>query len=179
MRFPALPTPVTPITCADRFPRFAPANLLGWLGSLFARTWRRLSATRPVAIDSQFETQFETIVHNLQQQARDQRVFIKDFPWHIMSLVNETLLSLFDHTFLIRHPAQMIASYLAVWPDVQEDELAYAELAQRHNPAYPRLENSPRLRELRQTVLPYSEKPHAVRLPITRPLCRPEHLPGA
>jgi hypothetical protein len=197
--------------------------------------------TRPVAIDPQFETQLESIVHHLQQQARDQRVFIKDFPWHIMPRVDEAFLSLFDHTFLIRHPAQMIASYLAGWPDVQEEELGYAELAQMFDcvqayqgtppividaddlvadPAatvraycdavhipfvpealswkverrpeytyleggrwhenlhrssgiqmqhhhYPTLENSPRLRELVQTVLPYYEKLHAVRLPIT------------
>jgi hypothetical protein len=35
----------------------------------------------------------------------------------------------------------------------------------RYNLNYPTLENSPRLRELVQTVLPYYEKLRAVRLP--------------
>lgn len=89
---------------------------------------------RPVEVDPTREVRFERIVENLQQatQSQPRQVFIKDFPWHFLPYadVDETFLSLFTHTFLIRHPAQMIASYLAGWPDALESELGYPELAE-------------------------------------------------
>lgn len=85
---------------------------------------------RYVEIDPNREVSFEKIFEELLQKSGVQRIFIKDFPWHFWSRVDEQFLELFHHTFLIRHPVQAIGSYLSGWQDVRAEELGYQELGQ-------------------------------------------------
>ncbi|NEQ40122.1 MAG: sulfotransferase family protein [Okeania sp. SIO3I5] len=73
---------------------------------------------------------FQPVFQDLIAKAQSQPVFIKDMAHYISDRVDETFLSYFDHTFIIRHPAKALPSLFTAWPDFSFTETGYAELYQ-------------------------------------------------
>lgn len=69
----------------------------------------------------------ESVTENLLKNAETQNVFIKDFPHYIDHMWSDTLLSHFNHSFLIRHPAKTITSMYNKWPDFHPGEVGFTE----------------------------------------------------
>lgn len=72
----------------------------------------------------------DSVHQSLLQAAGQGQVFIKDFPHYIDHIWDETFLSNFTHSFLIRDPAKTITSMHAKWPDFHEKEVGFAEQRQ-------------------------------------------------
>ena len=63
------------------------------------------------------------------KDARNQgRVFSKDFPNYIMWMADGEFLDEFQHTFLIRDPAKVLASMYNQWQEFTLDEAAFPDL---------------------------------------------------
>ena len=58
---------------------------------------------------------------------KDGRVFSKDFPNYIMWMASGEFLDEFQHTFLIRDPAKVLASMYNQWPDFTMDEASFED----------------------------------------------------
>lgn len=71
---------------------------------------------------------FASVWQGLQSEARTQRLFVKDFAYSIMHMADDEFLSHFQHTFLIRDPANMLPSLYNHWPDFTSDEAGYEPL---------------------------------------------------
>ncbi len=56
------------------------------------------------------------------------RVFSKDFPNYIMHMAENDFLDQFQHTFLIRDPAKVLASMYNQWDEFTMDEASFADL---------------------------------------------------
>lgn len=69
----------------------------------------------------------ESVTAGLLQQSAEASVFIKDFPHYIDHLWTDELLSQFNHSFLIRHPAKTLTSMYDKWPDFHPKETGFAE----------------------------------------------------
>ena len=76
------------------------------------------------------ENNYQVVLQDLIQQSQKVQLFVKDFPYYFLHIVDDRFLSLFQHTFLIRDPAQMLPSYLYKWPDVTFEETGYQQLYQ-------------------------------------------------
>ena len=68
------------------------------------------------------EYNYELVFKNIISISKKERLFVKDFPYYFVHIVNETFLSLFQHTFLIRDPAEMLPSYIHKMPEVTFEE---------------------------------------------------------
>ncbi|NET01944.1 MAG: sulfotransferase family protein [Sphaerospermopsis sp. SIO1G1] len=73
---------------------------------------------------------FKPLFQDIINKAQNQPVFIKDMGRFIYDRADETFLSHFNHSFLIRDPAKALPSLFAGWPDFSLSETAYAELYQ-------------------------------------------------
>jgi hypothetical protein len=74
----------------------------------------------------------EELIPALWRVAQDGPVFLKDttdFHYPLL-LANQAFLARPVHTFLIRHPAEAIASHYALHPGLQRDEIGFAWLAE-------------------------------------------------
>ena len=69
----------------------------------------------------------KTVWETLSTQAKNEPVFIKDFPHYINHFWNPEFLSCFNHAFLIRDPAKTITSIYSKWPDFDELEVGFPE----------------------------------------------------
>ena len=69
----------------------------------------------------------ESVSAKLLHTAKTKSVFIKDFPHYIDHLWTDELLSHFNHSFLIRHPAKTITSMFSKWPDFHPKEVGFKE----------------------------------------------------
>ncbi len=69
----------------------------------------------------------ESVTEKLLDLATAESVFIKDFPHYISHLWTNELLSHFNHSFLIRHPAKTITSMFDKWPDFHPREVGFKE----------------------------------------------------
>jgi len=87
------------------------------------RIFNRTSEITPKA-----KYNYKNVLQNLRQKAQKARLFIKDFPYYLPHIVNDEFLANFQHTFLIRHPAQMLPSYYHKMPDLSFKECGYKEL---------------------------------------------------
>ena len=74
------------------------------------------------------EYNHQKIWQKLCQQADSQAVFIKDMSHFTFYLANRQFLSIFEPTFLMRHPAKTLPSLYDKWPDFTLEECGYAEL---------------------------------------------------
>ncbi|MEM7082465.1 MAG: sulfotransferase family protein [Pseudomonadota bacterium] len=72
----------------------------------------------------------ESVAHTLFSTASKEAVFIKDFPHYIDHLWDDSFLSHFTHSFLIRDPAKTITSMYNKWPDFHPKEVGFAEQRQ-------------------------------------------------
>jgi hypothetical protein len=74
----------------------------------------------------------EELIAALRSLAQDGPCFFKDTTdYHYPVLLDdEAFLATAVHTFLIRHPAEAIASYYALHPGLQRDEVGFARLAE-------------------------------------------------
>jgi len=69
----------------------------------------------------------ESVTEKLLELAASESVFIKDFPHYIDHMWSDELLSRFNHSFLIRHPAKTITSMYNKWPDFHPKEVGFTE----------------------------------------------------
>ena len=69
----------------------------------------------------------ESVWEDLQERARKDAVFVKDFPHYINHMWDAEFLSCFTHAFLIRDPAKTITSIYDKWPDFDEGEVGFPE----------------------------------------------------
>jgi len=69
----------------------------------------------------------DSVTVKLKNLAATESVFIKDFPHYIAHMWDDELLSMFTHTFLIRHPAKTIPSMYDKWRDFDEAEVGFPE----------------------------------------------------
>jgi hypothetical protein len=75
------------------------------------------------------EANYGNVLNKLLNLSRARKVFIKDHAYYIEHLADAEFLSHFQHSFLIRDPAQSLPSYFDKWPDVTLQETGYRELA--------------------------------------------------
>ena len=83
---------------------------------------------RVALIPAKAEYNYRNVLRSLKLQSKENRVFIKDFPYSFMHIIDDEFIASFDHTFLIRDPAQMLPSYYHQMPDLDIDECGYKEM---------------------------------------------------
>lgn len=71
---------------------------------------------------------FDTVLQSLRRQATVSHVFVKEFAYSIMHMVDHTFVADFTHTFLIRNPAKVLPSIFDKWPDFNLHEAGFAAL---------------------------------------------------
>jgi len=71
---------------------------------------------------------YSSVLKRLLEKAKEENVFIKDFPYYFLHIVDDKFLDCFQHTFLIRDPKEVIPSYYHKWPDLNFSEVGYQEL---------------------------------------------------
>ncbi|NIR29058.1 MAG: sulfotransferase family protein [Gammaproteobacteria bacterium] len=71
---------------------------------------------------------YANVWRKLRAQAEGRKLFMKDFALHLMHMADGEFLSHFEHTFLIRDPAEMLPSLYDQWPDFTIHETGYREL---------------------------------------------------
>lgn len=83
-----------------------------------------------VKLDSPLKAEYNynVVLQDLKSTAKEGRLFVKDFPFYFSPIVDAGFLSLFQHTFLIRDPAQMLPSYFHKWPTLTFEETGYQQL---------------------------------------------------
>lgn len=74
------------------------------------------------------EYNYQSVLQLLQKKSQQTQIFVKDFAYYFLHKVNEEFLTCFQHTFLIRNPAQMLSSYYYKMPDLEIKECGYQEL---------------------------------------------------
>ncbi len=74
------------------------------------------------------EYNYQTTWQRLKQQADSQAVFIKDMAYYMFHVADREFLSIFENTFIVRHPAKMLPSLYDKWSDFTLEETGYAEL---------------------------------------------------
>jgi len=87
------------------------------------RIFDRMADAAPNAIYN-----YQAVLRSLQQTSQRVPVFIKDFPYYFPHKITDEFLACFQHTFLIRDPAQMLPSYYYKMPDLKFEECGYKEL---------------------------------------------------
>ncbi len=85
------------------------------------RIFDRLAQT-PARADCNYAARLRPLV----QAADRMRLFIKDHAYHIEPVADARFISCFEHTFLIRDPAEALPSYFHKWPDLRFEETGYA-----------------------------------------------------
>jgi len=71
---------------------------------------------------------YGSVLGNLKDSATEGNVFVKDFPLYFSHIIDDSFLSVFQHSFLIRHPEQMLPSYFQKWPTLTFEETGYRQL---------------------------------------------------
>jgi len=68
---------------------------------------------------------FESVWQQIKSSAKDGPVFFKDFPHFSEHRWTDNFLSCFTHSFLIRHPRQVLPSILHRWPNFFIEETGF------------------------------------------------------
>lgn len=71
------------------------------------------------------EYNFATILRALVEASERLQLFIKDHAYYIEHLADAQFIGHFQHSFLIRDPAQALPSYFHKWPDLTYPETGY------------------------------------------------------
>ncbi len=71
---------------------------------------------------------FKSVHDRLLSLAENESVFIKDFAYSVMHLIDDAFLNCFQHTFLIRDPEKVLTSMHSRWPDIEFGEIGFEEL---------------------------------------------------
>lgn len=74
------------------------------------------------------EYNYQVVLEDIKSTAKEGKLFLKDFPFYFIHIVDNRFLSLFEHTFLIRDPARMLPSYFHKWPQLTFEETGYQQL---------------------------------------------------
>jgi hypothetical protein len=72
----------------------------------------------------------EKVLEDMKRKAAKGPVFSKDFPFYIDHIWNDEILSLFNHSFLIRDPAKTVTSLYDRWPEFYLKETGFLEQRQ-------------------------------------------------
>lgn len=101
---------------------------------------------------------------DLQADARNRPVFIKDFPHHLDALWSDEFFDCFTHSFLIRDPARTVTSMYKHWPDFEirecgfpEQRRLFDELTQRHGDPPPVIDSDDLLADPNAVVRAWCE----------------------
>lgn len=107
---------------------------------------------------------YASVWQDLQGDAQQRAVFMKDFPHYILHMADPSFLAQFTHSFLIRDPKKMLPSMYDKWPDFRIDECGYAEqralfdrLCDQNGSAPPVVDSDDLLNRPRATVRAYCE----------------------
>ncbi|NNF65453.1 MAG: sulfotransferase family protein [Acidimicrobiia bacterium] len=84
--------------------------------------------TRPDENPLKPEISYASIWSDITARAATGPVFMKDFPNYVMHMTDGAFLDRFRHTFLIRHPRQVLTSMYAHWNEFTLDETSFAAL---------------------------------------------------
>lgn len=76
---------------------------------------------------------FDSVHDRLLSLAANGPIFIKDFAYSIMHMIDEGFLDCFQHTFLIRDPEKVLTSMHSRWPDIEFSEIGFKELHELYN----------------------------------------------
>ncbi len=76
------------------------------------------------------EYNYQVVLQNLISMSEEKSVFVKDFPFYFIQIVDQGFLSLFQHTFLIRSPADTLPSYFHKYPELTFEEAGFKQLYQ-------------------------------------------------
>jgi hypothetical protein len=85
------------------------------------RIFERFAATAAKA-----DHTYANMLRALLEGAGRMQLFIKDHAYYIDHIANESFLQGFQHTFLIRDPAETLPSYFNKWPDLTFEETGFA-----------------------------------------------------
>jgi len=83
---------------------------------------------RAADVIPQAEYNYQKVLQELKVKSQNNSVFLKDFAYYFIQIVNDEFIDYFQHTFLIRDPAQMLPSYYYKMPDLDFEECGYKEL---------------------------------------------------
>lgn len=83
---------------------------------------------RNIDVPPQSKYNYQRVLQDILSSAEKKQLWVKDFPYNFIHIVDEQFISYFQHSFLIRHPAQVIPSLFHKWPDIQIEEIGYQEL---------------------------------------------------
>ncbi len=76
----------------------------------------------------QAEHNYQNVLQRLLKVQEESQLFIKEFPYTFQHIVDDEFLTLFQHTFLVRHPRQVLPSYYNKMPDLTFEECGYEAL---------------------------------------------------
>jgi hypothetical protein len=68
------------------------------------------------------------VIAEIAAAAEQRPVFAKDMAYQAIDLVDHEVLAVWQHCFLIRHPAATLRSLAGVWPDFTDDETGWSAL---------------------------------------------------
>ena len=85
------------------------------------RIFQRFAKTAP-----QPECNYANMFRALVEASNRMQLFIKDHAYYIEHIADAAFLEGFQHTFLIRDPAETLPSYFHKWPDLEFAETGYA-----------------------------------------------------
>lgn len=74
------------------------------------------------------EYNYSAVIDNILKMAEKDNIWIKDFGFQVKPVVNKQFFSHFQHSFLIRHPKDMLPSAFHLWPNMTLQEVGYKEL---------------------------------------------------
>ena len=86
---------------------------------------------------------FEPTLGRILAAAETEPVFVKEMAFQAIGRMTEEMLSRFQNTFLVRHPAEMLPSLYARQPDYTHREVGYAELLALYQKVYALTEERP------------------------------------
>lgn len=84
--------------------------------------------TRPGENELESTRSYASTWQEILDARRNGRVFSKDFPNYVMHLADDGFLDRFQHTFLVRDPAKVLASMYAQWDEFTMDEASFEDL---------------------------------------------------
>lgn len=81
-------------------------------------------------VEQQSYANEQQLIHAILELGRDQRVFLKDTTdfYYPAVLANRNFLRDVQHTFIVRHPQEAIASHYALNPQLGRNEIGFARL---------------------------------------------------
>ena len=72
---------------------------------------------------------YAAVWEEILQQAKTEKVFIKDFVYSVRHMIDDDFLSACDHSFLVRDPKRVVPALNHHWPDFTLEETGFESLS--------------------------------------------------